>query len=183
MKTSTYNFNRLAILNKQKHKTLLKEISQLKKEKKSLCELIVIYNNIFTLLVAPPVSPKHSPHVTPKLNLEQQKRKQEYLQKWRKTNRQHMFQYMSKRYIKQGINLSPMDLWSLAKKQKGKCGISGKRLKGEVISIDHIIPKALGGSNDKSNLQLTILKFNKAKQDLRMEEFLNLCKTVIGANN
>ena len=41
-------------------------------------------------------------------------------------------------------------------------------------SIDHMLPKNRGGSNDLSNLQLIDLKCNKVKGDITDEEFKQL---------
>jgi 5-methylcytosine-specific restriction endonuclease McrA len=46
--------------------------------------------------------------------------------------------------------------------QRGRCAICGQRL-GKQTHIDHIVPLALGGSNARSNLQLTHPSCNLAK--------------------
>lgn len=51
-------------------------------------------------------------------------------------------------------------LWFL---QKGKCTWCLKALSGESPHVDHRMPIALGGSNDKSNLQLLHASCNKSK--------------------
>ncbi|MBL1208191.1 group II intron reverse transcriptase/maturase [Geminocystis sp. GBBB08] len=44
---------------------------------------------------------------------------------------------------------------SLMKRQKGKCNHCGLYLKdGDIVEIDHVIPKSLGGGNENTNLQL-----------------------------
>ncbi len=43
-------------------------------------------------------------------------------------------------------------------------------------SIDHIIPKSRGGSNDKENLQFLTLFENLAKRDMTQEEWNNFKK-------
>ena len=49
----------------------------------------------------------------------------------------------------------PKEKSLLLKKQKGKCSYCGQYFRdGDVIEIDHIIPKALGGNNRKDNKQL-----------------------------
>ncbi len=95
---------------------------------------------------------------------------------------QHIFQRLSKRYVKQGIMLTPMDLWSMAKKQKAVCALSGRSLKSN-ISIDHIIPKSKGGTNDKSNIRLVNLDVNVARGNKSDSEFINLCQSVVNYNN
>ena len=50
----------------------------------------------------------------------------------------------------------------LSKAQRGRCAICHCRL-GDEVHIDHIMPKALGGSNRRSNLQLTCAPCNMAK--------------------
>jgi 5-methylcytosine-specific restriction endonuclease McrA len=47
--------------------------------------------------------------------------------------------------------------------QGGRCAICGQRL-GKSTHIDHIVPLALGGSNARSNLQLTHPDCNLAKR-------------------
>ena len=49
---------------------------------------------------------------------------------------------------------------------KNKCGICGKEIKGESPTIDHLIPKALGGNGELSNLQLAHKKCNSRKKAL-----------------
>lgn len=105
-----------------------------------------------------------------------------YREKMRNIKKTHIFQTLSKKYIKKGIQLSPQELWSMAKKQKCLCGISGVRLKGNVLSLDHIIPKSRGGSDDKDNLRLTCLHMNIAKRSHTDSEFLELCKSVVNYN-
>ena len=48
-----------------------------------------------------------------------------------------------------------------------KCGICGKYIcfKQHKVTIDHIIPKAKGGGNDLSNLQLAHYECNQIKGD------------------
>lgn len=46
--------------------------------------------------------------------------------------------------------------------QKGRCAYCREKVSGRP-HIDHIMPKALGGSNDRSNLQLTCQTCNQSK--------------------
>lgn len=51
---------------------------------------------------------------------------------------------------------------ALMKLQRGRCAICRERL-GADLHIDHIMPRKLGGSNARSNLQLTCIPCNLAK--------------------
>ena len=43
----------------------------------------------------------------------------------------------------------------LLNRQKGKCSLCGLHFReSDVMEVDHIIPKALGGKDDRKNLQL-----------------------------
>jgi 5-methylcytosine-specific restriction endonuclease McrA len=108
--------------------------------------------------------------------------KKQYIDKRLKFKKQHIFQHLSKGYIKQGIMLTPLDLWSMAKKQKALCGISGKRLKGQVISLDHIVPKSKGGGDNRENLRLVCFNVNIAKHNFDDKDFLEMCQSVINFN-
>ena len=70
----------------------------------------------------------------------------------------------------------------MAKKQKAVCALSGRSLKSN-ISIDHIIPKSKGGTNDKSNIRLVNLDVNVARGNKSDSEFINLCQSVVNYNN
>lgn len=49
----------------------------------------------------------------------------------------------------------PTEISKLLKKQKGKCTHCGHFLRdGDLMEIDHITPKSLGGNNSYNNLQL-----------------------------
>lgn len=45
--------------------------------------------------------------------------------------------------------------------------------------LDHIIPVSRGGSNELSNLGVSIPVANKSKSNLTLEEYLELCKKVL----
>ncbi|MEU7489851.1 HNH endonuclease signature motif containing protein [Streptomyces fradiae] len=64
----------------------------------------------------------------------------------------------------------------LARRDGETCGICGAPVDLTVrraddakwcASVDHVIPRALGGSHDPSNLQLAHLHCNQVKSDLR----------------
>lgn len=53
----------------------------------------------------------------------------------------------------------------------GKCAYCGCHLNATHFTIDHIIPKAYGGTNDISNLLPACHNCNKMKNDLSVESF------------
>jgi 5-methylcytosine-specific restriction endonuclease McrA len=63
--------------------------------------------------------------------------------------------------------------------QGGKCAYTGLDLiPGGNASLDHKVPKALGGTNDLGNLQWVEFNVNRAKNSLTEEDFLRMCRTV-----
>ena len=76
-------------------------------------------------------------------------------------------------------NVTPWDLWKLAKKQKMLCPLTGRRLATDNISVDHIIPLVKGGTHALSNLRLVRKEANLARHTLSDEEFYSLCLDVV----
>lgn len=54
------------------------------------------------------------------------------------------------------------DVVAILLAQKGRCAYCRKQLKSK-YDVDHIVPMAKGGSNDRSNLQITCPKCNRQK--------------------
>lgn len=75
-----------------------------------------------------------------------------------------------------GINAK--DLARLWKAQRGKCALTGRRL-NRTAQVDHILPLALGGGDEISNLQWTCAEVNLAKRNLTNEQFVHLCRDVL----
>lgn len=64
--------------------------------------------------------------------------------------------------------------------QEYKCAITGDILvPGSNASIDHIVPKCKGGSNDISNLQWTTEIANRSKWEMSTDEYIAHCQKVI----
>lgn len=64
--------------------------------------------------------------------------------------------------------------------QQEKCAYTGRRLvPGVNASLDHKIPKALGGTNELGNLQWVDTDVNRAKNALTEVDFLAMCLDVV----
>lgn len=111
--------------------------------------------------------------------------------KWRECNKKRK-QYMKKYYAKRTLRkiayrlnqigksgITGFDLWKIAKKQRMKCALTGKKLTRDNISIDHIIPTSRGGLSILSNLRWVTLTANMAKKNMMDDEFVELCSSVI----
>lgn len=46
-------------------------------------------------------------------------------------------------------------------------------------SLDHITPISMGGQNNADNINISCLKCNYSKQNLELNEWINLCKLVV----
>jgi len=110
------------------------------------------------------------------LNPERANKKSE---RYRKKRRFKMLVLMSNRYFPKNEKLTTWDLWKIAKKQRMICALTGVKLTGENISVDHIVAKSKGGSNKPENIRLVHKDANLAKRALSDSEFLDLCRKVI----
>lgn len=63
------------------------------------------------------------------------------------------------------------DIAALRKKQRGKCAFCLKPLGKKTPDIDHYVPIALGGTNDRSNLRLLHARCNRSKHDAHPADF------------
>ena len=78
----------------------------------------------------------------------------------------------------QNYSLGPI-LLNMLIKQNFMCAISGIKLElGKNASLDHIIPKTLGGTNDIDNLQWVDKTINFMKHNLNMDDFVKFCKLI-----
>lgn len=92
------------------------------------------------------------------------------------------FKYLSrvlKYKCKTGHLITPQELWSLAKRQRLTCPLSGRRLTRNNISIDHIIPLSNGGDNHPSNLRFVDYHANLAKAMFSDQELVLLAADII----
>lgn len=66
---------------------------------------------------------------------------------------------------------------------RGRCAICGKPLNRKTMTISHKIPLSKGGDNSKDNLMLSCWNCSQAKQNLDMEEFLQMITKIFLHNN
>lgn len=66
----------------------------------------------------------------------------------------------------------------IIEKQEFRCALSGVTLKPDEASLDHITPRAVGGTNEASNLQWLHKDVNQAKGKMSNEEFIAMCRRV-----
>ena len=67
-----------------------------------------------------------------------------------------------------------------------KCYLTGKQIdiyQPRTYHFDHITPVSKGGDNSIENLGICTKEANMAKSDSTLEEFIELCKTVLIKNN
>jgi 5-methylcytosine-specific restriction endonuclease McrA len=98
-----------------------------------------------------------------------------------KKPRLRIFKELSRRVnwrCKKGI-ITPLDLWSIAKKQKLTCPLSGEKITTKNISIDHILPISKGGTNDINNIRLVTFPVNIAKHTMTDAEFIQFCRSIV----
>ena len=71
-------------------------------------------------------------------------------------------------------------LQTLVEKQGYRCALTGRSLDPDTASVDHVVPLSRGGVNRMSNVQVLHIDVNKAKGAMTTDEFIDLCKEVVG---
>jgi 5-methylcytosine-specific restriction endonuclease McrA len=66
-------------------------------------------------------------------------------------------------------------LFGLWLRQRGRCALSGRRL-DRTAHLDHIMPKARGGSDCISNYRWCSPEVNLMKRDMTDAEFMDICR-------
>lgn len=97
-----------------------------------------------------------------------------YLSDWRKSNAEKCAAYRGNRrarILDAGGTHTGKDIQQLFTQQRGKCACCKVSIK-DGYHIDHIMPLALGGSNDKLNLQLTCPTCNLQKRAKHPIDFM-----------
>ena len=115
-----------------------------------------------------------------KNNLKRLDHKRDYCAKWIKIKRsKYPFTHFSKDfYHRKKVIITPFQFLCIAKKQKLICPLTGRKLDGNTMSVDHIIPISKGGTHEVSNLQFVHVDVNFAKYNLLQEDFIRMCNEV-----
>ena len=116
-----------------------------------------------------------------KKEVKRSKRKEERRRYKARYKRIHYFKHISKVHNKRsgGYVLRPIELWGLLKRQRMLCGLTGRRLNRDNISLDHIVPLSKGGSNEPSNLRFVHIDANTFKMDMDDSDLLELAKDIV----
>lgn len=77
-----------------------------------------------------------------------------------------------------GGKITPKEIMSLWKRQRGYCALSGRKL-GRNAHLDHILPVSEGGKGTISNLRWVDPDTNRIRSAMSDDEFFVLCKDVI----
>lgn len=90
----------------------------------------------------------------------------------------HYLKFTSKAHFR--TSKRHQELLQIFKEQSGVCPYTGRKLTlGVDASLDHIVPKSRGGSNDDvANLQWVYCRVNFMKQDSLHDEFLDMIREI-----
>lgn len=76
------------------------------------------------------------------------------------------------------VTVTAKMIMQLIESQRFCCSLSGRELKPETASLDHVVPLARGGNHDVSNLSVVDQQVNSAKGTMTVDEFVQLCRDV-----
>jgi hypothetical protein len=77
------------------------------------------------------------------------------------------------------VEVTARELWSLWRKQRGRCVLSGRKLQRDA-HLDHVVSIAQGGTHGLENIRWLDPQVNLARRELSDDDFATLCSEVIG---
>jgi hypothetical protein len=104
------------------------------------------------------------------------KNREKIKEKMRNYSRKRFFWSRSMKLRTEGA-ANAKQLASLWKAQRGRCGLTGRRMDASA-QLDHIKSRAAGGTDSVDNLRWTCKEANLAKRELSDEDFLTLCRDI-----
>jgi 5-methylcytosine-specific restriction endonuclease McrA len=72
------------------------------------------------------------------------------------------------------------EILDLLWEQSFRCALTGRKLTPETAVLDHKVSRSQGGIDEKENLQVIDAVVNRMKHTLSTDEFLELCREVVG---
>ena len=81
-----------------------------------------------------------------------------------------------------GYTISPLTLWGLWKRQRGRCALTGRMLDARSprgAALDHIIARANGGEGTADNLRWVCFEANRAKDTLTDAQLHALARDIV----
>lgn len=80
--------------------------------------------------------------------------------------------------MKRRCRLTRLDLQNKLEEQKYTCALTGLPLTPQTAWLDHIDAKAVGGCDDKENVQIVLAAVNRAKTTMTQRQFVAMCHAV-----
>lgn len=80
--------------------------------------------------------------------------------------------------IVRGARLTRSDLQKKLEDQGFKCALTGISLTPQTAWLDHIDAKAVGGCDDRDNVQIVLAAVNRAKTTMTQSQFVAMCHAV-----
>lgn len=74
--------------------------------------------------------------------------------------------------------LTRSDLQNKLAEQEFKCALTGLPLTPQTAWLDHIDAKAVGGCDDRENVQIVLAAVNRAKTTMSQSQFVAMCHAV-----
>ena len=74
--------------------------------------------------------------------------------------------------------LTRSDLQNKLQQQEFKCALTGLPLTPQTAWLDHIDAKAVGGCDDRDNVQIVLATVNRAKTTMTQSQFVAMCHAV-----
>lgn len=75
-------------------------------------------------------------------------------------------------------NVTAAKLLAMLEEQDYRCALSGRKLEPDTATLDHKVPRSVGGDHSMGNVWFLHRDVNRAKGTHTVEEFLHMCQQV-----